>query len=674
MGYLPYLAEKNRNILTTDSFGGLNKSFRIAENELSDSYNMTSDDAPVLSVRKKRAVLRYLDENGVPKIPEVSGGVSDMAIINDSVAVLTLNGTLYYQEQVVSLGVEKNKMLRFGSSLFCYPSGVLVTIHRKENEDDEIIVERTAKAVELLSEDDTEKEGTVGVFRFLPSCEDAIGKNYSIAFPPMVTPSDPQIGDYAYFATGDSTGLKRYNGSDWESVQATLIRVAAEYVVPDSDNVIETLYLGDKFKMNDVIFFSGDSSNKLNSSFHVAYAHETDDPCIYLSGVIDSMVETSGKMEKKMPAIDYAVEHNGRVWACRYGENTDGEFVNEIYASALNDPTNWFRYNGTSQDSYAVSITSEGEFTGAAVIGGYVTFFKEDCYYRIYGSYPSDFQLFTQPCIGIQNGSADSLAICNGVAYYKSSVGIMQMADSFPVLISLDLGTDIYSDAIGGTDGYKYYVSMSDGDKRLLYVFDLRNHVWHTENSPDNLIRMIRYRNSILYACAGYTESAKEVIDEKRKEYEEASGFNKLAKYLELLELFLTSDYDVNLVMPYGTKIRKPNLPALTSGDSVLVSEDDVKWHFETGDIGYSYYDKKYLDKITARLWLSPYARADIAVLYDSDGLWKDAGTITGSGSVKVYNVPIRPERCDHFRLRFSGIGDVKLLNLVQFFADGSEL
>lgn len=674
MGYLPYLTEKNRNILTTDSFGGLNKSFRIAENELSDSYNMTSDDAPVLSVRKKRAVLRYLDENGTPKIPALAGGVSDMAIINDSVAILTLNGNLFYQNQLVPLGVDNNKMLRFGSSLFCYPSGVLVTIHRKESEDDEITVEKTEKSVELLSEDDTESSGTVGVFRFLPSCEDAIGKNYSIAFPPLVTPSDPKIGDYAYFATGDSTGLKRYNGSDWESVQSTLIRVSAEYVVPDSDNEIATLYLGDKFKTNDVIFFSGDSSNKLNSAFHVAYAHETDDPCIYLTGVIDKMIESSGKMEKKMPAIDYAVEHNGRVWACRYGENADGEFVNEIYASALNDPTNWFRYNGTSQDSYAVSITSEGEFTGAAVIGGYVTFFKEDCYHRIYGSYPSDFQLFTQPCIGIQTGSADSLAICNGVAYYKSSVGIMQMADSFPLLISRSLGTDIYSDAIGGTDGYKYYVSMSDGEKRLLYVFDYRNQVWHTENSPDNLIKMIRYRNSIMYACSGYTEETEALIEAKKREYEEASAVNKLTKYLELLKLMLNSSYEVNLIMPSSSEIRKPNLPSLSSGESTLVSEDDFKWHFETGDIGYSYYDKKYLDKITARLWLSPYARADISVLYDSVGLWKDVGTIPGSGTVKVYNVPIRPERCDHFRIRFSGIGDVKLLNFVQFFAEGSEL
>ena len=119
MGYLPYLTEKNRNILTTDSFGGLNKSFRIPENELSDSYNMTSDDAPVLSVRKKRAVLKYRDADGTAHLPKVEGGVSDMAIINDSVAVLTLNGNLYYQEQVVSLGVEMNKMLRFGSSLYC---------------------------------------------------------------------------------------------------------------------------------------------------------------------------------------------------------------------------------------------------------------------------------------------------------------------------------------------------------------------------------------------------------------------------------------------------------------------------------------------------------------------------------------------------------------------------
>ena len=84
---------------------------------------------------------------------------------------------------------------------------------------------------------------------------------------------------------------------------------------------------------------------------------------------------------------------------------------------------------------------------------------------------------------------------------------------------------------------------MSDGEKRLLYVFDYRNQVWHTENSPDNLIKMIRYRNSIMYACSGYTEETEALIEAKKKEYEEASAVNKLTKYLELLKFFFLLIY-----------------------------------------------------------------------------------------------------------------------------------
>ena len=534
-------------------------------------------------------------------------------------------------------------------------------------------MKKTAQILELRSDENGDKEVPLGLFSFLPSCEDAIGKKYYIATPPLTEPSDQEIGDYAYYVTGSSTGLKRYDGENWVSVQSTLICVRAAYITDTSDDE-NAIKLSEIFQKNDVVFFTGDTSDKMNSSFRVAYANPEEGNMIYLSGVVDDIIMTGGKMERKMPVIDFAVENNGRIWACRYGENADGEFVNEIYASALNDPTNWFRYNGTSQDSYAVSITSEGEFTGAAVIGGYVTFFKEDCYHRIYGSLPSDFQLFTQQCMGIQNGSSGSLAICNGVAYYKSSTGIMQMADSYPILISRDLGTGIYSDAIGGTDGYKYYVSMVHNGDRLLYVYDIQNQIWHTEESPDSLQRMIRYRNCLLYACAIYTEESGAAIDAKRKEYEEAAGLIKLEKYLELLVLMINSDYYVHLLMPEGYDIREPILPSLSVNDSITVVEDDIHWHFETGDIGYAYCEKKYIDKLTVRLWLSPYARIDVSILYDSDGLWKDAGTINGSGSVKVYNVPIRPERCDHFRLRFSGIGDVKLLNLIQFFAEGSDL
>ena len=64
-----------------------------------------------------------------------------------------------------------------------------------------------------------------------------------------------------------------------------------------------------------------------------------------------------------------------------------------IYACKLGDPTNWFSYRGIAADSYAVTVGSDGAFTGAATCMGYALFFKENTLHKLCGTKPSDFQL-----------------------------------------------------------------------------------------------------------------------------------------------------------------------------------------------------------------------------------------------------------------------------------------
>ena len=74
-------------------------------------------------------------------------------------------------------------------------------------------------------------------------------------------------------------------------------------------------------------------------------------------------------MERRVPDFDFVTEQGNRVWGCSRKENT-------IYACALGDPTNWYSYRGIASDSYAVSVGSDGAFTGAASCMGYVLFFR----------------------------------------------------------------------------------------------------------------------------------------------------------------------------------------------------------------------------------------------------------------------------------------------------------
>jgi len=85
------------------------------------------------------------------------------------------------------------------------------------------------------------------------------------------------------------------------------------------------------------------------------------------------------KVERRVPELDFVTEQGNRVWGCSRKENT-------IYACALGDPTNWYSYQGIAADSYAVSVGSDGAFTGAASCLGYLLFFKENCIHKLYGT------------------------------------------------------------------------------------------------------------------------------------------------------------------------------------------------------------------------------------------------------------------------------------------------
>ena len=158
-----------------------------------------------------------------------------------------------------------------------------------------------------------------------------------------------------------------------------------------------------------------------------------------------------------MPKMDFIVESNNRLWGCRYGVANNGKVVNEIYASKLGDFKNWNCYMGASTDSYAASVGTDGQFTGAVTHLGYPIFFKENCLHKVYGNYPANYQVQTTSCRGVQKGSEKSLAIVNEVLYYKSQNGICAYDGSLPNEISAEFGDERYSGAVAASHNNKYY-------------------------------------------------------------------------------------------------------------------------------------------------------------------------------------------------------------------------
>ena len=101
-------------------------------------------------------------------------------------------------------------------------------------------------------------------------------------------------------------------------------------------------------------------------------------------------------------------------------------------------------------------------------------------------------------------------------------------------------------------------------------------------------------------------------------------------------------------------------------------AEEDVEWMAETGVLGTDMPDKKYISRMIVRMALSIGSRAMFYIQYDSEGEWEYMTTMTGT-TLKSFSFPIRPKRCDHFKIRIIGKGDAKIYSITKHIEQGSD-
>ena len=313
------------------------------------------------------------------------------------------------------------------------------------------------------------------------------------------------------------------------------------------------------------------------------------------------------KLERRVPDLDFVTEQGNRVWGCSREENS-------IYACALGDPTNWYSYRGIASDSYAVSVGSDGAFTGAASCLGYLLFFKENCIHKLYGSKPSDYQMSSVRCRGVAANAAQSLCVIAETLYYLSPDGVMAWSGSLPTKVSsaLDTGKLTAVDkAVGGQLDERYYLYLhrktDTGSGRLL-VYDTERGLWHEESAVG---------------------------------YEMASTGRQL--YLWDGRALWAADPDRE-----------------TEGEA----EAALQFEAVSGDIGLTETDDKYISRITLRLDAQTHSVVTLAASYDG-GPWETLRTAAATGDHARLNLPFEPRRHDTMRLKLSGTGQIALRSMV---------
>ena len=83
--------------------------------------------------------------------------------------------------------------------------------------------------------------------------------------------------------------------------------------------------------------------------------------------------------------------------------------------------------------------------------------------------------------------------------------------------------------------------------------------------------------------------------------------------------------------------------------------------------------DKKYISRMDVRMSLEVGTRVMFFAEYDSGGEWEHLFTMTGT-KLGSFAVPIRPKRCDHFRLKIIGYGEAKIFSICKTIEQGSDV
>lgn len=377
------------------------------------------------------------------------------------------------------------------------------------------------------------------------------------------------------------------------------------------ENILSWLRIGDTFAIKK----TKDSNNEIKTEYAklIGKAFVKDflggyDYMVYYLDKKITLSETSYSkvtIERTVPELEFAFCHGNRLWGI------EGD---KICASKLGDPFNFQDFSLLADASWQVAVASSGPFTGGCVYNGYPTFFKEDSIIRVAGNYPSQYSTYeTNDVAGVLKGSEKSLAIANGALFYLSPQGIARYTGSYPSIVSDALGKVLsYGRAGAGAD--KYYLEAIDEEgEKAVYVLDTKINAWTKEEA--------------LFS-AGFTDMGR--------------------------ELYAIGDGGIYLI---------------DSERELFDDSETIESFIEFAPIYEGSLKKKGLSKLLVNLSVKDGSEVRIYLSYDG-GEWILMKKWSTGG---IHTVPLTIKRCGNYRIRISGEGEYKLLALSRERYLGSE-
>ena len=671
---LPYLTEtRSPSKQYSVVFRGVNYGEGTQEGEFAETYNLSTDQYPCLTQRAARInVKEYkkpttlhskgqllviderFDENGEPTgfadvyygdniVGEVNSGKKQTATIGNYIVI-------FPDKKYYKVPTEDDQDGEFGSMEETYTASDLKfdvsTITRvkfpfvaddavkitgctkTENNKEESVVIKSVTNDELLFEQDLFVEATeqdeVVIKR-----DEVIYSDRGLYFNQDYIRKE---GANFPFKKGDvvtiSGAYSNNNKQDITITDAEPDRLAFEgisFATKEDTNTVTITRKGEEFKVSglcftpsaitrtkfsfregDAVTITGCANNGNNKTAEIIIRGATDDELKFDDNAFTEATE-EGKItiSRTVPDLDFICESNYRLW---------GTHGNTIYSSKFSDPFNFKVFDGLANDSYAIEVGSEGEFTGCIPYSSHICFFKENTLHKLYGTKPSNFQITTVNVYGVQSGSERSMQIVNEQLLYKGVGGVYAYTGGVPELISEKFGTKRYSDAVACCDGEKYYISMKQGDTWNMFAYDVMKNIWLREDDT-NAVDMTFYDGKVYFLDA-------------------RGGLYYIDK---------TAD------------------------------RSEIEWGATFCTMHETINERKGYSKFHLRMDLSAGAWLAVDIKTDNDLQWQQIYT-THNEKAKTVSIPIIPTRCDSIDIRLRGKGRCTIKTFIREFSVGSDV
>ena len=375
--------------------------------------------------------------------------------------------------------------------------------------------------------------------------------------------------------------------------------------------------IGVSFREGDTVYCTG-FSDTIGSYFKIAKKTTN---YLLIEGTMSIKEYSSGSIQltRTIPSFDYVTVSGGRLFGVRRGADKSGKLICKMYGSAIGNPFNFAPEAG----GVVMDLDINGTFTGICdYLGSPVAFTENEIIEArlkggaLIGTVVKGY--------GVEKGAEKSISQYASALYYKSKAGVCYYDGSYPEVI---LPTSLSEQGCCGiaTNG-KYYMSSENG----ISVYDIKDKKWIRENGC-GVVAFAECKGS-LYALCKDTDG----------------------DFIVLMD-FDAADDEVRYYL---------------AEESYPIVEEAVAWRVDSIEIGKGDFDSVCPVRIALKMKNSVQYPFSVTVIYDGEREFSKSFSLSLNGTVEI---PLPLRRCDSFKIKIEGKGEVSLIGLQAYYRVGGK-